>query len=146
MVPDGMTSRIHEFEASEGGYFRISLTYEAQTEAGKTTAQTDTYHGRFVKLEPDEQVVRMVEFETTDPALQGEMRITITLSDARGGTEITALHENLPPGLSPADNEIGWIMSLEKLAALVEEGRSRRSRADLATENTRTPGPPRSRE
>lgn len=28
MVPDGMTSRVHEFEAHEGGRFRISLTYD----------------------------------------------------------------------------------------------------------------------
>jgi len=30
------------------------------------------------------------------------------------------VHENLPPGLSPADNELGWTMSIAKLAALVE--------------------------
>jgi hypothetical protein len=28
----------------------------------------------------------------------------------------------LPPGLSTADNEVGWLMSLAKLAALVETG------------------------
>jgi uncharacterized protein YndB with AHSA1/START domain len=48
---------------------------------GKTTAHTDTYHGRFVKLAPNEQVVEVDEFETTDPALRGEMTITITLAD-----------------------------------------------------------------
>jgi hypothetical protein len=30
------------------------------------------------------------------------------------------VHENLPPGVSPADNELGWTMSIEKLAGLVE--------------------------
>jgi uncharacterized protein YndB with AHSA1/START domain len=30
--------------------------------------------------------------------------------------------EGLPRGLSPADNETGWQMSLAKLAALVEGG------------------------
>ena len=33
------------------GLLRISLTYDAPTGTGKTTARTDTYHGRFVKLE-----------------------------------------------------------------------------------------------
>jgi hypothetical protein len=47
-VPNGMTSHVHEFDAREGGSFRISLTYEAPTETGKTTAHTDTYHGGFV--------------------------------------------------------------------------------------------------
>jgi uncharacterized protein YndB with AHSA1/START domain len=121
MVPDGMTSHVHDFDAREGGAFRISLTYDAGLGTGKTSAHTDTYHGRFVKLVPDEQVVEAVEFETADPAMMGEMTITITLADAAGGgTELRAVHERLPPGLAPADNERGWRLSLAKLAALVE--------------------------
>jgi hypothetical protein len=52
----------------------------------------------FVKLVPDTLVVEVVEFETSDPALRGEMTITITLSEA------------------------GWMLSLEKLASLVQAG------------------------
>jgi uncharacterized protein YndB with AHSA1/START domain len=121
-VPNGMTSHVHAFDGREGGSFRISLTYDAQTGTGKTTARTDTYHGRFEKLVPDEQVVEVVEFETANPAMQGEMTISITLSDAGGGTDVLAVHDALPPGVSPADNELGWQMSLAKLAALVEAG------------------------
>lgn len=44
-------------------------------------APTDTHHGSFAKLVPNEQVVEVVEFETTDPGLRGEMTITITLTD-----------------------------------------------------------------
>jgi uncharacterized protein YndB with AHSA1/START domain len=120
MVPTGMTSHVYTFDPREGGAFRISLTYDTPTGAGKTTAHTDTYHGRFIKLVPEEEVVEVVEFETADPALQGEMTITISLADAEGGTEIFAVHDRLPPGLSPADNEAGWRSSLAKLAALVE--------------------------
>jgi uncharacterized protein YndB with AHSA1/START domain len=120
MAPNGMTSRVHAFDARENGAFRISLTYDASTGTGKTTAHTDTFHGRFVKLVPNEEVVETVEFETEDPALRGEMRITYKLSDARGGTDILAVHDGLPPGLSAADNEAGWRMSIDKLAALVE--------------------------
>ena len=122
MVPTGMTSHVHAFDPHEGGAFRISLTYNAPTGTGKTTARNDTYHGHFVKLVPNEQVVEVVEFETTDPALQGEMTITITLADVDGSTEVIATHDRLPPGLSIADNETGWRMSLVKLAALVEVG------------------------
>ncbi|MGE3272123.1 MAG: SRPBCC family protein [Chloroflexota bacterium] len=124
-VPEGMTCQIHQFEAREGGVFRISLTYDAPTDTGKTTSQTDTYHGRFVRLVPDEQVVEVDEFETNDPSMQGEMTVTITLADAGGGTELVAVHEGVPPGVSPADNEYGWQMSLGKLAALVEAGAKR---------------------
>jgi len=121
MVPTGMTSHVHAFDGREGGLFRISLTYDAPTGIGKTTAQTDTFHGRFVKLVPDAQVVEVVEFETADPALRGEMTITIALSEADGGTDVLAVHDGLPPGLSAADNEAGWKSSLAKLAALVEK-------------------------
>jgi uncharacterized protein YndB with AHSA1/START domain len=120
MVPTGMTSHVHAFDPREGGVFRISLTYDAPTGTGKTTAHTDTHHGRFVELVPDERVVQVVEFETADLALQGEMTITIELVDAAGGTEIRALHDGLPPGVPAADNELGWRSSLSKLAALVE--------------------------
>jgi uncharacterized protein YndB with AHSA1/START domain len=89
MVPVGMTSRIHRFEPHEGGTFRISLTYDAPTDAGKTDPQSDTFHGRFVRLVPDAEVVQVVEFETTDPELQGEMTITYALAEAPdGGTDL----------------------------------------------------------
>jgi uncharacterized protein YndB with AHSA1/START domain len=122
MVPTGMTSQVHAFDAREGGAFRISLTYDEPTGTGKTTAHTDTFHGRFVKLVTNEQVVEAVEFETADTALRGEMTITITLADADGGTDLLAVHDGLPPGLSTADNEAGWRSSLEKLAAFAEAG------------------------
>jgi uncharacterized protein YndB with AHSA1/START domain len=115
-----MTSEIHRFEAHEGGTFRISLTYDAPTTAGKTTAQTDTFHGRFVRLVPDTEVVELVEFESDDPEMAGEMTITYTLTDADGGTDLAGVHENLPAAVAPADNELGWRMSIDKLARLVE--------------------------
>lgn len=120
MVPDSMTSHIHSFDAREGGTFRISLTYDQPTAAGKSDAQTDTFHGRFVKLVPNAEIVQVVEFETDDPALMGEMVIRYLLTDVDGGTLVTGRHENLPPGVSPSDNELGWTMSMTKLAQLVE--------------------------
>ncbi len=125
MVPIGMTSHVHEFDAREGGSFRISLTYDEPTGKGKTTAHTDTYHGHFVELVPDEKVVEVMEFETADAAMRGEMMVTYTLIDTSGGTDVLAVHDNLPPGISPADNETGWRMSLNKLAAFVEAGQNK---------------------
>jgi uncharacterized protein YndB with AHSA1/START domain len=122
MVPDGMTSEIHVFEPHEGGTFRISLTYALPTERGKTSAHTDTFHGRFVRLVPDTEVVQVVEFESDDPAMRGEMTITYSLADAQGGTDLVGSHENLPPGIEPEDNELGWSMSIDKLVRLVEQG------------------------
>jgi len=121
-VPDGMTSLVHTFDPREGGTFCISLTYDVPERTGKSSAHTDTYHGHFVTLVPNERVVESVEFETADPAMQGDMTITFTLADVDGATEITGVHEGVPPGVSPADNETGWRMSLGKLARYVEQG------------------------
>ncbi|HUR60167.1 MAG TPA: SRPBCC domain-containing protein, partial [Opitutaceae bacterium] len=111
-VPDGMKCQVHSFEPRAGGVLRISLTYDQPTGSGKSSAQTDTYHGRFVELVPDRKVVEVDEFETRDPALRGEMKITITLKDSGGGTDFLAVHENL--------HKAGWQMALAKLAKLVE--------------------------
>jgi hypothetical protein len=92
------------------------------TGTGKTSAQTDTFHGRFVKLAENKQVVQVVEFETQEPAMRGEMTITYTLADAEGGTDVLWEHDGIPPGVSPADNELGSRMALAKLATLVEAG------------------------
>lgn len=122
MVPDGMTSAVHVFEPRVGGRFRISLTYERPDGVGKTAGQTDTFEGRFVELVEDARVVQCVEFETTDSSIRGEMRITWAPSDVAGGTRVEGIHEGLPAGVPPSDNELGWRMSLTKLAAWVERG------------------------
>ena len=33
---------------------------------------------------------------------------------------MVGVHEGLPPGVSPADNELGWQQALARLASLVE--------------------------
>jgi uncharacterized protein YndB with AHSA1/START domain len=119
-VPDGMTAKVHEFDARESGRYRMSLTYaDPQGAPGKTSADTDTFQGRFVELVPDEKIVEVVEFEADDSQFAGEMTMTTSLADAEGGTEVTILHENLPAGIRPEDNELGTTMALRKLAALL---------------------------
>lgn len=119
-VPDGMTARVHEFDGREGGAFRVSLTYDLPTGTGKSDPRTDTYHGHFVRLVPDEQVVEEVEFETDDPGLRGTMTMTTTLTDADGGTAVLVEHEGIPDVVSEQDNEAGTRMALANLARLVE--------------------------
>jgi hypothetical protein len=61
-----------------------------------------------------------VTFVTTDPALAGEMTMTATFEAVSGGTEVTLLFTNLPPGLRADDNEAGSRLSLEQLARRCE--------------------------
>ena len=119
-----MTTTVHEFDAREGGSFRVSLTYDDATEVGKSGGRTDTYSGRFTRLVAGERVVEVLEFETDDPALAGEITMTTSLVDAGGGTDVTIVHEGLPDAISSADNEVGTRMALANLARLVESSQA----------------------
>lgn len=123
-VPDNMTARVHVFEAREGGTYRMSLTYRdpTQSPAGKTSADTDTFQGRFIELVPEEKIVEAIAFELRELVFAGEMKMTTRLADAADGTEVTILCEGLPAGIRPEDNETGTRQSLQKLAGLLETG------------------------
>src|SRR5439155_659108 len=77
-----------------------SRTTRRPGEASRPRTPTRS-EGRFVKLVTNEQVVEVVEFETTDPALGGEMTIKIALADGDGGTDVLAVHNGLPRGQHP---------------------------------------------
>jgi uncharacterized protein YndB with AHSA1/START domain len=121
-APDNMKGHVHVFDAREGGAFRISLTYQDSKHlgAGKTSEDTDTFHGRFVELVPYEKIVEVIEFESLDPRFGGEMKITTSFADTADGTEITLLCQDIPPGIRPEDNEMGCRSSLQNLATLIE--------------------------
>jgi uncharacterized protein YndB with AHSA1/START domain len=119
-VPDDMTAEMHAFDLRPGGRYRMSLTYtDPKGRPGKTTANTDTFEGRFVELVPDERVVEAVVLEADDTKFAGEMTLTTSLADIDGGTLVTMVHENLPAGIRPEDNELGTSMALSKLGALL---------------------------
>ena len=121
-APATMRAYVHTFDPREGGKFRISLTYQnpKDSQRGKTTGDTDTYHGRFVELVPYERIVEAIEFESQEPEFAGEMRMTVTFADVDEGTEVSLRYENVPAGIRPEDNEAGSRQSLQKLAALLE--------------------------
>ena len=78
------------------------------------------FNVRFVQLAPPRRIVEAVNFDTTDPAFFGEMTIVVTFEEVSGGTEVTILCKNLPPGLRAEDNEAGSRLSLEQLARRFE--------------------------
>jgi hypothetical protein len=70
-----------------------------------------------VKLVPNEQIVEVVEFETADPALQGEMTITISLADANGDTDVVAVHDGTVRG-----RQRGWLAIVARKARGARRG------------------------
>jgi hypothetical protein len=75
---------------------------------------------RFAQLIPDGLIVEVIEFKTQEPEFADEMTMTVKFTDVVGGTEVSLLHENVPAGIRPEDNETGSRQALQKLAALVE--------------------------
>ncbi len=118
LSPEEMTGKVHEFDARVGGGYRMSLYYAAseQVGRGKTAEHEDRYTARFVELTSPSRIVQAISFDSADPAFSGEMTMVVTVEDRDGGTEVTFLFENIPPGIRPEDNEAGTQSSLEKLA------------------------------
>jgi len=117
LPPAQMTGVIHRFDARVGGGYEMSLFYppDERNFVGKTADREDRVIVRFVELEPPRRIVQAAAFQTTDPALFGEMRIVITLEAVAGGTEVAMTHANLPPGVRPEDDEAGSRLSLLQL-------------------------------
>lgn len=116
-VPGNMTAQVHAFDLRVGGGYDMSLFYpEADgDDRGKSGQREDRYHARFDELSPARRIVETITFDTDDPAFTGEMTMTVTLALRPDGTEVTIAFEDLPSGISPADNDAGTRSSLEKL-------------------------------
>jgi len=120
LPPTGMCGYVHVFEPCVGGQIRMSLRYrDPSHSSGKTSADTDTFRGRFAELVPHEKIVWIVEFESADPAFAGEMKMITTLASIPDGTEIAMVCENIPKGIRVEDNVMGCRSSLQNLAALL---------------------------
>jgi uncharacterized protein YndB with AHSA1/START domain len=122
LPPADMTGEIHEFDARVGSGYRMSLFYPPNERSfrGKTSDREDMVNVRFVELAPPRRIVEAVSFVTIDPAFFGEMTMTATFEEVPGGTEVTLVFKNLPPGLRAVDNEVGSRLSLEQLARRFE--------------------------
>ena len=122
LVPGEMTGEVHHFDYRVGGGYQMSLHYPPsdQTSTGKTSDREDRYTARFVELAPPKKIVAAITFDSADPGFAGEMIMDVTLEAAEGGTTVSIVFKNLPPGIRPEDNEAGTESSLEKLARYVE--------------------------
>lgn len=121
-APGDMTAKVHNFDLSVGGGYKMSLFYpdSEQQMKGKTTDKEDRFTARFVELAPFKKIVQAVKFDTINPDFAEEMIMEITFQPIASGTRVTMLFRNIPRGISPEDNEAGTISSLEKLGKYVE--------------------------
>lgn len=122
LAPGDMTGEVHRFDGRVGGGYEMSLYYPAseKTAQGKSSEREDRYTARFLELTPSKRIVQAITFDSADPAFSGEMLMEVTLEAEAGGTTVTIVFKNIPPGIRPEDNETGTELTLEKLARYVE--------------------------
>ena len=122
LAPGDMTGEVHRFDGRVGGGYEMSLYYPSSetTFRGKTKAREDRYTARFVELTPPKRIVEAITFDAVDPAFSGEMIMVVTFEAEDGGTTVSILFQEIPPGIRPEDNEAGTQSTLDKLARYVE--------------------------
>ncbi len=107
-VPDGMRSEVHEFDAREGGTFRISLHHTSRDAIGKTSSHTDTLSRPLRRAGTGRACGRSVGVrERRSRRTRREMTMTTTLSDSGHGTDVLIEHDGILEAVNPADNEAG---------------------------------------
>lgn len=111
LPPYGFTCKVHLFEPTVGGKFKMSFT-------NFTTEKSHSFGGEFLELEPGKLIKYTDKFD--DPNLSGEIRVTINLKEVLCGTDINIVQENIPSVIPIEMCYLGWQESLKKLAHLVE--------------------------
>jgi uncharacterized protein YndB with AHSA1/START domain len=75
LPPKGMHGRFERFDMRNGGSYRLVLTYEyASDSPGKTSPNSDVSEVRISRIDPGARIVQDVDFESDEPALQGQCR------------------------------------------------------------------------
>lgn len=111
LPPNGFTCKVHHFEGTLGGTFRMSFT-------NFTTSKSHSFGGEFLELIPNERIRYTDRFE--NPHLPGVIQVTVQLKQVFCGTELNVIQEGVPSVIPEAACYMGWQESLILLAKLVE--------------------------
>lgn len=111
LPPHGFTGKVHHMDARVGGSYRMSFTNFA-------TGNAHAFGGSYVELIPGERIRYVDHFE--NPALPGEMQVTVSLAKVSCGVEVSIVQEGIPEMIPTEACYLGWQESLSQLIALVE--------------------------
>ena len=111
LPPYGFTATVHELQPSVGGMRRMSFT-------NFTTGTRLAFGGEYLELVADERLRYLDRFD--DPALPGEMQVTVVVRQVPVGTELSIVQEGIPDAIPTEACYLGWQQSLRNLARLVE--------------------------
>jgi len=111
LPPNGFTGKVHASDATVGGSYRMSFT-------NFSNGQSHGWGGTYLELVPNERLRYSDRFD--DPALPGEMTVTVTLKAVSVGTELNVVQEGIPDAIPVEMCYLGWQESLVLLGKLVE--------------------------
>ena len=112
--PGGMTAPEATADAQVNGEYRITMQGSPAPGVEERTARVS---GRYTRVEPYD----VVAFTWKPEWAEGEeSRVTITLKDVQGGTEMKLVHEGFITDASRDGHAHGWSSSFEKLQRLLE--------------------------
>ncbi|WP_072394218.1 SRPBCC family protein [Hyphomicrobium sp. CS1GBMeth3] len=111
LPPNGFTCKVHSFEPTVGGKFRMSFT-------NFTTGKGHSFGGEYLELVPHKLIRYTDRFD--DPNLPGVIHVTVALKPVSVGTEINIEQTGLPTVIPLEACYLGWQESLVQLARLVE--------------------------
>ena len=112
--PNGYTAHVYKFEPKVRGTYRMSFS-------SLDKKDTHFFGGKFLEIKPYERLRYTDKFESDDPEMQSEMKVTVTFKDVPGGTEVRITQEGVPKVIPIEGAMLGWGQSLENLARLVEQ-------------------------
>lgn len=102
-----MTTPVAEVDLRVGGAYKI----------GMGATNTILLSGRYLEIVAPEKIVFTWNWPKGFYEAMGETRVTVTLKDVGGGTELTLVHEGFLNAQDRSDHDGGWIGCLKKLAA-----------------------------
>ena len=111
LPPNGFTCTVHHLDPVVGGTFRMAFR-------NFTTGHSDAFSGEFLELVPGALVRYTDRFD--NPALPGDIEVTIALKKVSMGTEVDITQSGIPDIIPVEACYLGWQQSLRNLAKLVE--------------------------
>ena len=111
LPPYGFLCQVHQMEARVGGRFRMSFLNFGSGHA-------HSFGGEYLELVPNERLRYTDRFD--DPALPGEIQVSVTLKAVSCGTELQVEQSGIPEAIPLEMCYLGWQESLLQLATLVE--------------------------
>jgi uncharacterized protein YndB with AHSA1/START domain len=111
LPPYGFTCKVHHMDARVGGVFKMSFS-------NFSSGHSHSFGGTYLELVPHERIRYNDKFD--DPALPGEMVVTVSLKPVSCGTDVHIVQEGIPSVIPVEMCYLGWQESLAQLATLVE--------------------------